>query len=245
MIRRWLGQFTGWVMKDLAGAEDMAAKTRRSAARSWRNAHNHVFVLFRLAARRLDAGRPQDALETLEEAVELCRRWVAGEPARLERNLATALYKRSLMWEMLGRHEEALGDAEEAAELYQILLPRDPDLFGPLYADALRQLSDCLAHCDRHDEALPVAEHAVGIERRLAADLPKAREPALVLALISLSGLHHLRRPEDGVPHAAEAVRIARQDWLPTTPIRTGLILPERCTTWAHACTKRGDTRMH
>jgi hypothetical protein len=183
VARLWLDKLTRWAMRDLSGAEEVAATARRLAAWSPRQEHHLTTVLIRLAALRAEADRRDDALASLAEAVEICRRRAVGEPARFEPNLAAALHRQSLLHAELDQHEHALSAAEQAVELYQRLLPRAPGWVEPLYANALGQLGFCLSDCDRLEEAVPVVEHAVRIERRLAADSPGEYESALADSL--------------------------------------------------------------
>ncbi|WP_346129473.1 tetratricopeptide repeat protein [Lentzea roselyniae] len=209
MARRWMDKLTRWAMRDLAGAEEVAAYVRRMAARSPRFERDLTTVLIRLAVRQAEADRRHDALATLAEAAEICRRRAAAEPARFGPNLAEALHRQSLLHAEVEQREHALLAAEQAVALYQRLLPRNPGWFEPLYANALGQLGFCLSDCDRLEEAVPVVEHAVRIERRLAVDSPDERLPDLARWLHNLgSFLMKAERFEEGLHVTEEAVRI-------------------------------------
>ncbi|WP_179118336.1 tetratricopeptide repeat protein [Saccharothrix sp. ALI-22-I] len=190
----------------------MAVRARRLAARSPRYEHDLTSVLLLLAQRQVEAGRPDDALATLAEAVQVCRRRADGESARFEPNLAAALRSRSLLHAELGRWEHALSAAEQAVDLYRRLMPGDPERFEPRYANALDQFGICLSECDRLEEAVPVAERAVRIVRRLSAGSPDERLPDLARCVQNLGALLiDARRFEEGLHATEEAIRLRRR----------------------------------
>ncbi|MDQ6776288.1 MAG: tetratricopeptide repeat protein, partial [Actinomycetota bacterium] len=90
------------------------------------------------------AGRSEDALAAVEEAVEIRRRLAAKRPDVFEQastlaDLASSLNNQSLMLSGLGRREEAGTASEEAVEIYRRLAAKRADKFSQ--ASALADLA--------------------------------------------------------------------------------------------------------
>jgi tetratricopeptide (TPR) repeat protein len=109
-----------------------------------------------LSGRRLDLGRPDDALAAVEEEVALYRRrgWSSG--------LAWLLNDLSGRLAGLGRPDEALAAIEEAVALYHQVAASRPEVKRDLAA-ALNNLASRLADLDRPDEALAASQEAAAL----------------------------------------------------------------------------------
>ncbi|HEX6356624.1 tetratricopeptide repeat protein [Actinophytocola sp.] len=121
-----LNKLFSWATRDLAGAEDMVRIYRRRAKRSAARELGLTMALNQLALRQAEAGMREEALDTLEEAVAICRRRAVGEPSRFEPYLAMALHNQGSFLMDGGQFEEALPAAEEAVAVYRRLAARRP-----------------------------------------------------------------------------------------------------------------------
>jgi tetratricopeptide (TPR) repeat protein len=78
---------------------------------------NLATALNNLSLRLADAGRRDEGLEAIEEAVTVHRRLAAAHPAAYEPDLAKALNNLSIDLADAGRRDEAEGARQEATEL--------------------------------------------------------------------------------------------------------------------------------
>ena len=174
--------------------------------------HDLARVLNNLGIRLSALGEWEQALDAIQEAVEISRRLAAANPAAFEPNLAMALNSLCVRLSALGRREQALDATQEAVEIYRRLATGNPAAFAPDLAGALNNLGLGLSNLGRREQALAAAEEAVVIRRRLAADNPAAFEHDLATALNNLSvGLSNLGRREQALAAAEEAVEIHRR----------------------------------
>ena len=74
-------------------------------------------TLNNLSFRLAEAGRRDEALAPIQDAVEVYRRLAAGNPPAYEPDLAMALNNLSIRLAADGRREEALTSAKEANEI--------------------------------------------------------------------------------------------------------------------------------
>src|SRR5205823_3660573 len=109
----------------LAHTSDPASRARLQAILGWRLAN---------------AGLHDQALTATEEAVAVCRRLAAANPAAFEPNLATALTNLAVRLSNLGRREHALVATEEAVAVCRRLAAANPAAFEPDLASALNNL---------------------------------------------------------------------------------------------------------
>ncbi|KUF12948.1 hypothetical protein AT728_37960 [Streptomyces silvensis] len=136
------------------------------------------------AADLATADRWEEALHTVQEAVQIRRRLVGAAGPR---------------------GAGAPGSAHEAV----LVVAQDAQL-APLAA-ALANLAICLAQAGRREEACAAAQEAVHIRRDLARDRPHTHEPALATALVNLSRrLTRVARHTEAHRAAAEAVTVLR-----------------------------------
>jgi tetratricopeptide (TPR) repeat protein len=209
VIRRMVDKVARWTMQQgLEDAERIVRVGRRSAARSSRNEAYLVTLLLRFAGEQVAAGRLADALASVREAIDICRRRVAAEPASFEVNLAHGLTILSASLTDAEQHEEALGAAQEAVAILQQHMPGQ----SRLYVVALVRLADALGACGQHAEAVDVAHHAVSVERRWGDDQPGTRDSQLHYALAGLSRqLSRAKRHADLVAVDEEIVAVSRR----------------------------------
>jgi hypothetical protein len=164
-----------------------------------------------LSNRLAEAGRREEGLAAIEEAVEIYRRLVQANPAAYLPYLAGSLNNLSNRLGGAGRREEGLAAIEEAVEAYRRLAQANPAAYLPELASSLNTLSNRLAEAGR-GEGLAAIEEAVEIYRRLAQANPAAYMPNLAGSLNNLSGrLGEAGRREEGLAAIEEAVEVYRQ----------------------------------
>ncbi|MER7195375.1 protein kinase family protein [Streptomyces flaveolus] len=173
----------------------------------------HLARSLRILSNRLaDDGRLDEALLTVDEAVELLRQHLARSPEAVARELAETLGNHSVRLAQTGRATEALAASYEAVSLYRPLAQREPETYGPGLAALMSNLSNRLADVDRQEEALTMIEEAVRINRELADRSAGAHDAALARNLTNLGNrLGSLGRREEGLQAAEEAVLLYRE----------------------------------
>ncbi|MGW4055386.1 SAV_2336 N-terminal domain-related protein [Streptomyces sp. NPDC004779] len=207
-----------------AGVSVAADNVRHHRALAWQDPDGHSFHLARslriLSNRLADDGRLDEALVTVDEAVELFRQQYASSPEIAAPDLARTLGNHSVRLAETGRTAEALAAGYEAVSLYRPPARREPETYGPGLAALLSNLSNRLADADRPGEALDSIEEAVRINRELARldarsgtrPGPGSHDEALARSLTNLSNrLGGLGRREEGLRAAEEAVRLYGQ----------------------------------
>ena len=183
-------------------ADDPAAESESERART----------LVDLSNRLGDLGRPEEALDVIEQAAGIYGQLAADRPDAYLPNLATSLNNQSNRLADLGRLEEALDVIEQAVTIRRQLAADQPDAYLPNLATSLNNQSNRLADLGRLEEALDVIEQAVTIRRQLAADQPDAFLPDLAMSLNNQSNrLGDLGRLEEALDAIEQAVTIRRQ----------------------------------
>ncbi|KAG8712730.1 POC1 centriolar protein A [Ceratobasidium sp. 395] len=169
-------------------------------------------ILWSLSDRLYYEDRREEALLSIEEAVQLYRELATERPALFISRLALYLHSLSNHLEGLGRYEEALVAIEETVQLYrqpatnQLAAPT-----GPL-ALSLNRLSICLAKLGRHEEALVTVEEAGRLYQQLETDQPTAFTSDRARCLNNLSlCLSALGRNEEALGAIKEAEQLYRQ----------------------------------
>ncbi|MFL6041975.1 MAG: ATP-binding protein [Gaiellales bacterium] len=150
------------------------------------------------------------ALDALIAAGSAAVRRSAGEPARanLRRalDLATDDHDRGRVELELGQADLWLNEVDEAIALLESARRRFEGLGdGPLLADVLAQLSRGYWYRARQSDALEAATGAVRVLEGLD------ETPALARALARRSQIEMLAALPEAVPHAAEAIDVARR----------------------------------
>jgi len=138
----------------------LLAQAQVEVARASGSALDLARSLSNLSNRLGELGRPEEALQAIQEAVELYRPLAEQRPEALRSDLAGSLNNLSIRLAELGRPEEALQAIREAVELYRALAERWPKAFRPQLVIALGTLSRCLAELDRPREARDAADEA-------------------------------------------------------------------------------------
>ncbi|MDT0448559.1 tetratricopeptide repeat protein [Streptomyces hesseae] len=164
--------------------------------------------LYVLATQLSAAGRPDDAARVMRKALAAHREAAGDVSARPWPRLLPALSCLATYLIQAGRRAEALPIAEEAAGLLDDLARRD-DAHQGLLAESLWVLG-----CLQHNAGRRVAEETLRRAVAVADALPAGtggRDVARSLARSDL-GVHLVERGRaaEGLPHAREAVAIAR-----------------------------------
>ncbi|WP_051813173.1 tetratricopeptide repeat protein [Kitasatospora sp. MBT63] len=169
-------------------------------------------LLLTLGLRLSNAGRREQALAAVQEAVRI-HRGPAGRTPADPAPLAVALVELGVGLAALGRRQEALAATAEAVELY-----RRPAAGGPTarrraqLATALGNLGSHLALLGRPEEALAPAREAAEILRQLAEEDPDTWLPAHARALNGLAAeLMELGRHREALTPAYGSVEIRRR----------------------------------
>ncbi|KAG9076982.1 POC1 centriolar protein A, partial [Ceratobasidium sp. 370] len=156
--------------------------------------------------------RQEEALGTIEEAVQIYRKLAADDPAAFTCDLASSLRDLSNRLSDLGRREEALEVIQEVAHLHRRLAADRPAAFTPDLAKSLDDLSLSLSDMGRREDALEVIQEAVQLRRQLVADRPAVFTRDLASSLNNLSvDLASLGRREEALAAIQEAAQLYRQ----------------------------------
>lgn len=151
--------------------------------------------------------RAREALELMQEAVEVRRQLAQANPGAHLSLLAMALDNYGVHLSSLGRPEEALAVTQDAVEHYRRSVTQewDPYLLG--LASALNNLGVKLSSLGRQEEALAATQEAVDYFRKLAMLSPNLLQPYLATALNNLgTRLGSLGRQEQAVAATRQAV---------------------------------------
>ena len=169
-------------------------------------------LLLNLSNRQSALGQREQALRSIEEAVQICRQLAAARPDAFRPDLARSLNNLSVHQSDLGQREPALRSIEEAVSIYRQLAAARPDAFRPALALSLNNLSNRQSDLGRREQALRSIEEAVSIRRELAAARPDAFRPDLARSLNNLSAHQSdLGQREPDLRSIEEAVAIYRQ----------------------------------
>ena len=205
---RWRRRRQDWLTRDLDNAEFMLRLTRWLAARWSRHDFDVGSILLDYTRRLTEAGRHDDALAALDEAIAIGRRHVHAKPLRYAPNLAAALLMKAHLLAELGHVEQALSSAEGAVDIYRTLVPGDQVRFEPILFAALTSLGFWRHRRGEFAAALPVFEEAAALGRRL----PAARIADRAMALNNYGAvLQEVGRSSDALPQLEEAVEIRRR----------------------------------
>ncbi|MBV6701335.1 tetratricopeptide repeat protein [Kitasatospora aureofaciens] len=161
-----------------------------------------------LSIRLGEAGRREEGLAAIEEAVSIRRALVESNPDAHLPDLAMCLNNLSVDLGELGRREEGLAAIEEAVSIRRALAESNPDAHLPDLATSLNNLSIRLGEAGRREEGLAACLEAVRHYRALAKAGPDTYLPDLALFLNNLSiRLGEAGRREEGLAACLEAVR--------------------------------------
>jgi tetratricopeptide (TPR) repeat protein len=156
-------------------------------------------------------GQVEQALATVQEAVEIYRRLARVRPEVHEPDLARSLNNLANGLAGVGQAEQALATVQEAVEIYRRLARVRPEVHEPDLANSLNNLGTLLADVGQAEQALTTAQEAVKIYRRLARARPEVHEPNLANSLSKLGNrLAGVGQVEQAMTAAEEAVRLYR-----------------------------------
>jgi tetratricopeptide (TPR) repeat protein len=204
---RWRRKRQDWLTRDLDNAEFMLRLTRWLASRWTRHDFDVGSVLLDYTRRLTEAGRHDDALAALNEAISIGRRHVHSKPVRYAPNLAAALIMKAHLLAELGHLDEAMSAAEGAVDIYRTLVPADQVRFEPILFAALTSLGFWRHQRGEFEAALPPFAEAAVLARRL----PPARVADRAMALNNYGAvLQEVGRTSDSLTPLEEAVAIRR-----------------------------------
>ncbi|KZP14717.1 hypothetical protein FIBSPDRAFT_935616 [Athelia psychrophila] len=167
-------------------------------------------ILLSLSNRLGYAGRLEEALVAIQEAVNLCRALAAERPV-FNADLAGALSNQSAWLSALGRPEEALAATTESLDLYRPLAAERPVVFNADLARSLSNQSAWLSALGRHEEALAAITESVDLYSPLAAERPAVFNVCLAKSLINQSAwLSALGRHEEALAATTESLDLYR-----------------------------------
>ncbi|MEV0188296.1 tetratricopeptide repeat protein, partial [Kitasatospora purpeofusca] len=159
-----------------------------------------------LSIRLGDAGRREEGLTAVQEAVRIRRTLAGANPDAHLPDLAGALNNLSVRLSDAGRREESLAAVQEATGHYWVLAEANPDAYLSDLAKALSNLSVQLGDAGRREEGLTAVQEAVRIRRTLAGANPDAHLLDLAMALNNLSvRLSDAGRREESLAAVQEA----------------------------------------
>ncbi|GAB7035449.1 tetratricopeptide repeat protein [Streptomyces sp. NPDC021749] len=155
-----------------------------------------------------DLHRPQEALHTAEESVNVYRELMRKEPEAYGPKLVTALSIRHLLLVVLGRTDEVPDAVQETLRVRETLVRQDPAAHLNCYGEELTLLGVTLAGRGRYGAAAGPLGRAVAVHRELAAE-DAGRRPMLAQALLALMyALTQAGRHGEALPVAEEAVKV-------------------------------------
>jgi tetratricopeptide (TPR) repeat protein len=218
-LRRWeaaleaIDEAVG-IYRELAKAHPDAF--RPDLAGALNNQSNRLGDLARDAHRRrlmpVWLGRLQEALDAIDEAVDIYRELAKADPDAFLPGLAGALGNQSVRRADREQPEAALEAIDEAVGVYRQLATARPDAFLPSLAGSLGNQSSWRAKRGRHEEALDAIDEAVGVFRQLAEAHPDAFLPDLARALsVQSDRLGELGQHGAALDAIDEAVGVYRQ----------------------------------
>jgi tetratricopeptide (TPR) repeat protein len=209
MGRGWLRRRRrqDWLTRDLDNAEFMLRLTRWLASRWSRHDFDLGSILLDYTRRLAEAGRHDEALKALDEAITIGRKHVHAKPVRYAPNLAAALLMKAHLLAEQGHVEPAVSTADGAVDIYRTLVPGDQVRFEPILFAALTSLGFWRHKLGQFEKALPAFEEAATLARRL----PPARIADRAMALNNFGAvLQEAGRASDALVPLEEAVDIRR-----------------------------------
>jgi tetratricopeptide (TPR) repeat protein len=165
-----------------------------------------------LSVRFSFAGRREEALDAIDEAVTIRRELAAQRPTAFTADLALSLNNQSNRLSDVGRREEALDAIDEAVTIRRELAAHRPTAFTADLALSLNNQSNRLSDLGRREEALAAIQEAVTTYRKLARRRPAAFTRDLAVSLNNqASMLSDLGRREEALAAIDEAVTTYRE----------------------------------
>ncbi|MET8021889.1 tetratricopeptide repeat protein [Streptomyces decoyicus] len=155
-----------------------------------------------------DLHRPQDALHTVEESVNVYQELMRKEPEACQPLLVTALSIRHLLLVVLGRTDEVPDAVEKTLRLRAPLVRKNRATHLTHYGEELTLLGVTLALRGQYGQAAGPLGRAATVHRKLAAEDTR-HLPGLTQALLALAyALSEAGRHGESLPVAEEAVMV-------------------------------------
>jgi len=197
---------------DVAVAESVAILRRLSAVGSTAHLPRlaaavclHIGVLH-------SAGRPDEALDVLDEYITIQHQLTASEPQTYLPELAASFWTRGVWLNDRGRHEEALLASGESVHLYRELANGSPPTHSAELSKSLISRAIQLAAVARHEEATAAASEAIEILGPGSDSSDTAVLVPLAQALTVLdSALYQVGRKTESLEVSSRTVRVCRQ----------------------------------
>ncbi|QRV93748.1 hypothetical protein RhiJN_21766 [Ceratobasidium sp. AG-Ba] len=157
-------------------------------------------------------GQHQEALASVQEAVELYQQLAKESPRIYSYDFATSLNNLSNRLSNLGQKQEGLTAIQQAVEMFRQLAAERPAAYNRDLALSLDNLSGRLSDMGQKQEALTTIQQAVEMYRQLAAERPAAYNPNLARSLNNLSGrLSDMGQKQEALTTIQQAVEMYRQ----------------------------------
>ncbi|MGE0371666.1 MAG: tetratricopeptide repeat protein [Gammaproteobacteria bacterium] len=154
-------------------------------------------------------GRHEEALDTAEEAVALCRVLDAKDSVKFRRVLVTCLNSLAAALNALHRPTEALRILQEVIQLNRTMVGNGVSEFVPSLAMSLANFGTFLSQIGHHVDALAISQEAVDLYRKLAHEKPEEFAFELGGSLINLSAsLADVEKHDEALLLAKEAVAL-------------------------------------
>lgn len=164
--------------------------------------------LNRCAIMLSDAGRGDEMVSVVEQALGLWRTLADGDPDGFRSDVSVALHLRAVGLSQTGRMDEALIAADENVRLLDKPARDDPDTYLPMLVGALADHAVLLVEAARASQALATADEALTLgtdhdefasDPGFASDLARAKEArARALSMLARHD-EALRAAEDGL----------------------------------------------
>ncbi|MEV6102045.1 tetratricopeptide repeat protein [Nocardia sp. NPDC051981] len=206
-----VADITQWSVRDLEAMTTLVAILRPPASVLPRLGADLACALRLRSVALARAGRYDEALIDVEEALRICRRAPLVRRIVTEVQFAAALSLRAHVLQCVGREREAVDDARNALVLCRGRLSHAPHRYGPVLLTALYELARSLDKTGEPGQALPLGEELVHILRRLAPRRPRY-DPFLAGALHQLGGyISNAGELTDALRAADESLQLYRR----------------------------------
>jgi tetratricopeptide (TPR) repeat protein len=191
VARSWFRTASGAMPSLVAACPTLWPTPQLSTRASLRfNAASPTISLNNLSIWLSALGRREEALEALQEAVQVYRALAQRNPDAFQPDLAGSLNNLGIRLSELGRREEALGASHEAVQVYRTLAQRNPGAFQPNLAASLSNLGIWLSGLGRHEDAIDNFEEALNVIWPFFTHLPPAFMRNTRLLIRSLQESH-------------------------------------------------------
>lgn len=189
----------------------VAVLAGRVAYQNSENKIEHATFANNLGGRLSTVGYREEALVTVQEAVEIYRELANTRHKAFLPDLAMSLNNLGKFLSDVSCEEEALASVKESLEIYRELAKTRPNYFFPDVAASLNNLGISLSNLGREEEALAATQEAVKIRREFARTRPETFLSDLARSLNNLGNRFKvLNRHEEAVASLKEALEIVK-----------------------------------